>query len=79
MSLWLLCRVWNTTALLCICRWYTEAVQEEEEDSRIATEYCRGCSVHEDISDGYKSVWSTDVKFHLLFYIWFSGVKIYDE
>ena len=32
MSLWPLCRVWNTTALLYACHRYTEAGQEDEEE-----------------------------------------------
>ena len=34
MSLWPLCRVWKTTALLCARLQYTETGQEEEEEDR---------------------------------------------
>ena len=30
-SIWTICRVWNTTALLCACNWDTETGQQEEE------------------------------------------------
>ena len=38
MSFWSLCRVWNTTALLCACHGYTEAVRDEEYDT-----YAKNC------------------------------------
>ena len=44
MSLWTLCRVWNTTVLLCACHWDTEAGQKEEEEEEEVNDH--GITVH---------------------------------